>query len=205
MEDPASIILLTVDPNQDLSTDVAYTLAQQFDPAGKRTSVALNRLNVMHPSLHSQVLRLLRSTASSDSGDSLVPPLSYYGIAGRTTCQVRAGVPLSVAIEAEAAFFRAWPEDVTARCGAHNLYKSLINLWHHRLTQAAESVLTALQVQLDETYKALGAEPQRDAIDVESEQMAASPLQPALGSRQDLLTQAARLERAKMYFKKILS
>lgn len=205
MRNPASILLLVVDCNDDLSSNPAYILTRRFDPAGERTLVALNKLDVVKPSRQPEILRLLRSTfgSGSSSNDIRSPHVGFYGMAGRTPDQARSGVPLSTAIEAEAAMFRTWPEDVQARCGASNLYRNLIDVWHQRLTQAAEPVLAAVQTQLDEVNKALGVAQQRDPTDDLSELKSASSLEP--GRQQDRLVQAARLERAKMCLKKIIN
>ena len=115
---PNSIILAVSPANVDIVNSEALKLARQVDPMGRRTIGVLTKLDLMD-----------HGTNSLDILSGRVYPLKlgFIGVVNRSQQDIQAGKSLSVALQAEADFFRHHPayRNMANRCGTRFLAKSL--------------------------------------------------------------------------------
>eukprot|EP00752_Nemacystus_decipiens_P009127 g8151.t1 len=146
-----TIILAIVPSNQDVATVDILERAKKVDPSGKRTIGVLTKPDLINPGGEAEVLEVL-------SNNRKPLKLGYVMVKNRNQLQLREGVSLKEAHDAEMEFFRSHNvfKTVDSSClGVESLTKRLVSLLTVRIKDALPNMKWELQESLSEVERDL--------------------------------------------------
>ena len=147
---PNSIILAVSPANVDIVNSEALKLARQVDPMGRRTIGVLTKLDLMD-----------HGTNALDILSGRVYPLKlgFIGVVNRSQQDIQAGKSLSVALQAEADFFRHHPSyrNMANRCGTRFLAKSLNSTLMVHIRDRLPDIKARLNTLMGQTQQELAS------------------------------------------------
>ena len=147
---PNSIVLAVSPANVDLVNSEALKLARQVDPMGRRTIGVLTKLDLMD-----------HGTNALDVLSGRVYPLKlgFIGVVNRSQQDIQAGKSLSVALQAEADFFRHHPayRNMANRCGTRFLAKSLNTTLMTHIRDRLPDIKARLNTLMGQTQQELAS------------------------------------------------
>ncbi|CAB1121527.1 unnamed protein product [Ectocarpus sp. CCAP 1310/34] len=146
-----TIILAIVPANQDVATVDILERAKKVDPSGKRTIGVLTKPDLINPGGEAEVLEVL-------SNNRKPLKLGYVMVKNRNQLQLREGVSLKEAHDAEMDFFKSHAvfKTVDSTClGVESLTKRLVSLLTVRIKDALPNMKWELQESLSEVERDL--------------------------------------------------
>lgn len=146
-----TIILAIVPANQDVATVDILERAKKVDPSGQRTIGVLTKPDLINPGGEAEVLEVL-------SNNRKPLKLGYVMVKNRNQLELKAGVSLKEAHDAEMTFFQKHPVfgKVDKSClGVESLTKRLVSLLTVRIKDALPNMKWELQESLGEVERNL--------------------------------------------------